>query len=72
MTKIEKEKLDKFLKEHNAFRKYYKNLKIYTLLPEDIEGTINLISGAFDWEFSPEGWDYWLNLNIKWYNLNKI
>ena len=58
---MSKEKLDKFLKEHNAFESFYKN-------KDNDKASYNedAISSAFFWMGVKEGHDYWEKLDEKW------
>jgi hypothetical protein len=68
-----KEKFIKFLKKHGALRKFKKTLKehrgdsnsntIDTYITEEQFGDID---GAFTWDKSDEGHDYWSKLSKLW------
>lgn len=59
------DKLIEFLKEHNALDSF-----IYNLKHRDIEfkvgGSRLIIGYAFDWEKTPEGYNFWVVLHDKW------
>ena len=63
-----KKKLKKFLKKHGAWKKFKKNLKkksdwdTYNFIDEPLRN----ISGAFDWEGTKEGYEFWQKLSEKW------
>lgn len=69
-----------FLKKENALRHYLYNLK--NILGDNIqtqkiiiENVINCLSSSpfcvidfsFNWSCTPQGKDYWSNIDIKWY-----
>jgi hypothetical protein len=58
---MNKEKLDKFLKEHNAFESFYKNKDNDKASYDE-----NAISSAFCWIGVQEGHYYWEALDKKW------
>lgn len=61
-------KLVKFLKEQGAWDEFVdniKNLNVYC------DYTIRDISGAFPWSRTPEGLDYWHELNNLFFRENK-
>lgn len=54
-----------FLKHHNAYDEF---------IDQDFQYTINiqfsqLLIGTFDWEESPEGYEYWDDIDDKWRDL---
>ena len=59
---------EKFLKKHRAFLKYKRNLGKYQDFEEFLLDTeiVSFISQSFTWRGSPEGFDYWKNLDAKW------
>ena len=57
-------KFDKFLEDNSCKEQYYENRNVKSLDSND------LIDGAFVWHESPEGHDYWSEINRKWHKLN--
>lgn len=61
------ENLATFLKDHNALEKYQANFDPnYGDLYFSTSKNQTFIIWAFDWEKSPEGWDYWNDLDDLW------
>lgn len=59
----------KFLIENDAFVEYRKNVRDYkgTNLTIVFSNEINSwISLAFSWLSTKEGWDYWMDMSIRW------
>ena len=65
ITNIMNEQFIKFLKKHGALRKFKYNLKV-SREDYDINDHIGNIGGGFTWSDTPEGQDYWSNLNTLW------
>ena len=75
-----KEKFIQFLKDNGALEKFEANIKDekcqfsrrYLSIDEIIEAhdkeglDVNVWSNVFWWDDSPEGWDYWNDLDNKW------
>lgn len=66
-----KENFINFLKEHDAYEKFIKNLKsadIYSSFDAlcRVESFLDWISCSFDWEYSPEEFHFWHNLDNLW------
>jgi len=68
-----KKTFDEFLKKHRVYGKYYQNIRTSNLTVEwMIENVIKnneedmLISGAFGWLNTPEGDDFWSNIDYLW------
>lgn len=66
-----KELFIKFLKKHGALRKFKVNIKVYRPGESDISWYIGNIGGAFIWENSAEGHEYWSNLSSLWEEYKK-
>ena len=75
-----KEKFERFLKSHGAFGKYKRNVVdfnkfmgyIYSnkfVTCDAICSGENMISSAFPWVRTPEGREYWLDLDNLWREL---
>lgn len=76
MIKKEQEEFIAFLKEHRAYKKFERNLKALRegmSAKEHIESTWiekgSVLPAAFAWSRTKEGYDYWLNLSVKWSDL---
>ena len=55
-----------FLKENNAFMNYMRNAGYVS--DEEIDIHDSYLE-AFSWEDSPEGFDYWNDLDTDWFDL---
>jgi len=60
-----------FLKKHRVLTKFKKNFKKHGHIADleyfcSIVDTDSHISGAFGWDDTEEGLDFWDDLNIKW------
>jgi len=63
----------KFLSDNDALNEYLDNIKkvndtpisLEYLVKKSVNGT-DLISSAFIWGSSPEGYEYWRDLDMKW------
>lgn len=68
-----KQKFIEFLKAHNAHESFAQNaLNDHHALVEDIMQRNRVevwVSAGFDWGKTPQGQDYWMNLDIEWRNL---
>jgi hypothetical protein len=67
-----------FLQKNNVYDSFIYNIKHYNFLDCISIETFcdvfekNFYINSFSWKFSKEGFNYWLNLNIKWIqSLNK-
>ena len=72
MTDKEKyARFEKFLKSHRAFKRYKRNVaKLNKFVTCDaICSEENMISSAFPWVRTPEGREYWLDLDNLWRGL---
>lgn len=62
--------LNKFLRENKCKRKYYRNCKNDPyqddLAVMELNFTSSFITGAFIWDVTPEGYEYWLDICEKW------
>ena len=72
MTDKEKyARFEKFLKSHRAFKRYKRNVvdlnKFVTY--DAIRLEESMISSAFPWVRTPEGREYWLDLDNLWRGL---
>lgn len=68
-----KMKFYKFLNDNDALNEYLDNIKRVNGIPISLEYIVkesvngsDLISSAFTWSNSPEGYEYWRELDIKW------
>lgn len=64
-----KELFIKFLKKHGALRKFKANLKDRKNITIDYYCNIDndpTIGGGFTWKITPEGYNYWSNLDRLW------
>ena len=60
------QKFIRFLKEHNAFKEFFMNIKLYPLTHSGLElDEEDFIYLAFSWE-DTGGFDKWENLNNEW------
>lgn len=71
-----KEKFIKFLHSEKVYDKFIKNLSKFFTFEEYMklesyndEIYEKLIISGFVWEYSKEGYNFWDNINTKWYNL---
>lgn len=57
-----------FLKKHRVYKKYMSNLKESGRTVKTIKeiGAVGLISSAFVWRKTPEGHEFWRNLDDIW------
>ena len=66
-----------FLKDNNAYEQYMLNFNNRNKMSRHyskksfiryfkITEEILLINNAFDWQYSPENFSFWENLNVKW------
>lgn len=57
-----------FLRKHRVYKKYMSNLKEGGQTVEDMKatGAAGLINGAFVWRKTPEGHEFWRNLDDIW------
>lgn len=79
-----KDKFINFLKVNNALENFKNALKeggspipnlemfVFTVIKIEISESESLISGAFSWDRTPEGYDYWYGLDYKWRIVNNI
>jgi len=67
----DKKVFEKFLKSHRAFSKYNRNIaKLNKFITYDVIRLEEcMIRSAFEWNRTPEGMDYWENLNHLWVEL---
>lgn len=56
----------KFLKENKAYIKYMRNAGYISDEEIDIHDSY---FEAFHWDSTPEGYDYWNNLDTDWFDL---
>lgn len=66
-----KEKFINFLKEHDAYEKFIKNLESAEIYPSfdvfcRVEGFLDWTSTAFNWDSTPEGYRFWFELDDLW------
>ena len=76
MTHKEKRIFFNWLQKHNALEKYRHNRYVFlkSYYGKDWRDRINypvihiteVLGSAFSWRETPEGDQYWYNLNIKW------
>ena len=53
-----------------AFYRFNRCHKLSYGLWQIMGGDESFIGRAFDWSNTPEGYDYWLDIDNKWYNQN--
>ena len=67
-----KQRFFKFLKENNAYEIYMLNLKKRKVKNSEIKSFFmncyykDVIAESFNWKGTPQGFDYWFQLNEKW------
>ena len=59
------EKLEKFLKDNNAYEAFCENVDNDDSWDDEDKGVLNSIDGAFIWVLSKQGCDYWSDLHDK-------
>jgi len=64
-----KENRIKFLKENNAYEAFVENAKGDRELEPELEPKTDFISYAFSWENTPEGSEFWANLNDEYFSM---
>jgi hypothetical protein len=63
-------KLERFLKLHNAYDKYKRNIRNMEIVVDHKPCNDQmLITSAFSWGRSPEGYEYWERLDRYWNRL---
>lgn len=70
--KKKKLKLSKFLKKNNAYKKFIKNFDVIFFKKESTLLNLVCIVTSFNWENSPEGYEYWFTLSEKWKDKDRL
>lgn len=68
-----KEEFEKFLHDKNIFDSFFENYKNQYLnfhidIFDEVIDVYDYFYFAFDWEYTDEGDDFWLNINDEWYD----
>jgi hypothetical protein len=66
-----KKRFVEFLKAEGAYEKFEKNKETMPIFRTALENGGNLLESQFLWANSPEGFTYWLDLDVKWIELCK-